>query len=82
MRLSTHQNAVSQLHAKVSRRLWMELLPELADVDVHCMGGPREGGELGDRAGEIALCQLILGPGQAVQRRTESLGGQRVSLAA
>jgi starch phosphorylase len=34
LRHSGHANAVSQLHAKVSRRLWMELLPELADVDV------------------------------------------------
>ena len=34
LRHSAHANAVSQLHAKVSRRLWMELLPELADVDV------------------------------------------------
>ena len=34
LRLSAIANAVSQLHAKVSRRLWLELLPELADVDV------------------------------------------------
>jgi glycogen phosphorylase len=34
LRHSGHANAVSQLHARVSRRLWMELLPELADVDV------------------------------------------------
>ncbi|HEY3170973.1 MAG TPA: alpha-glucan family phosphorylase [Thermoanaerobaculia bacterium] len=34
LRHSSHANAVSQLHARVSRRLWMELLPELADVDV------------------------------------------------
>jgi len=34
LRHSAHANAVSQLHAKVSRRLWLELLPELADVDV------------------------------------------------
>jgi glycogen phosphorylase len=34
LRHSWHANAVSQLHAKVSRRLWLELLPELADVDV------------------------------------------------
>ncbi len=34
LRHSAHANAVSQLHAKVSRRLWVELLPELADVDV------------------------------------------------
>jgi glycogen phosphorylase len=34
LRHSAFANAVSQLHAKVSRRLWMELLPELADVDV------------------------------------------------
>jgi starch phosphorylase len=34
LRHSAHANAVSQLHARVSRRLWMELLPELADVDV------------------------------------------------
>jgi starch phosphorylase len=34
LRHSAYANAVSQLHAKVSRRLWMELLPELADVDV------------------------------------------------
>ncbi|HEY3203305.1 MAG TPA: alpha-glucan family phosphorylase [Thermoanaerobaculia bacterium] len=29
MRLSTHQNAVSRLHAKVSRRLWRGLAPDL-----------------------------------------------------
>ncbi|HEU5249160.1 MAG TPA: alpha-glucan family phosphorylase [Thermoanaerobaculia bacterium] len=34
LRNSSFANAVSQLHAKVSRRLWLELLPELADVDV------------------------------------------------
>ncbi|HSD71744.1 MAG TPA: alpha-glucan family phosphorylase [Thermoanaerobaculia bacterium] len=34
LRHSSHTNAVSQLHARVSRRLWLELLPELADVDV------------------------------------------------
>ena len=34
LRHSAFANAVSQLHAKVSRRLWLELLPELADVDV------------------------------------------------
>jgi glycogen phosphorylase len=34
LRLSGQANAVSQLHAKVSRRLWRELLPELADEDV------------------------------------------------
>jgi starch phosphorylase len=34
LRLSGQTNAVSQLHAKVSRRLWLELLPELADDDV------------------------------------------------
>jgi starch phosphorylase len=34
LRHSSHANAVSQLHAKVSRRLWLDLLPELADVDV------------------------------------------------
>ncbi|HEY6064996.1 MAG TPA: alpha-glucan family phosphorylase, partial [Thermoanaerobaculia bacterium] len=34
LRHSSHANAVSQLHARVSRRLWLELLPELADVDV------------------------------------------------
>jgi starch phosphorylase len=34
LRLSGQTNAVSQLHAKVSRRLWLELLPELADEDV------------------------------------------------
>ena len=30
LRLCGHANAVSQLHAKVSRRLWLGLLPELA----------------------------------------------------
>ncbi|HLN81763.1 MAG TPA: alpha-glucan family phosphorylase [Thermoanaerobaculia bacterium] len=34
LRHSAFANAVSQLHARVSRRLWHELLPELADVDV------------------------------------------------
>lgn len=34
LRLAGHANAVSQLHAKVSRRLWLGLLPELADEDV------------------------------------------------
>ena len=34
LRLSGHANAVSRLHAKVSRRLWLGLLPELADEDV------------------------------------------------
>src|SRR5262249_14857946 len=34
LRLSGHVNAVSQLHAKVSPRLWLGLLPELADEDV------------------------------------------------
>lgn len=34
LRLSGHANAVSQLHAKVSRRLWLGLLPELADEDI------------------------------------------------
>jgi starch phosphorylase len=34
LRLSGQTNAVSQLHAKVSRRLWLGLLPELADDDV------------------------------------------------
>jgi starch phosphorylase len=34
LRHSSHANAVSQLHARVSRRLWLELLPELSDVDV------------------------------------------------
>ena len=34
LRLSGHANAVSQLHARVSRRLWLGLLPELADEDV------------------------------------------------
>ena len=29
MRLSTHQNAVSQLHAQVSRRLWRGVVPDL-----------------------------------------------------
>jgi len=29
MRLSTHQNAVSQLHARVSRRLWRDVMPDL-----------------------------------------------------
>ena len=35
LRLCGHANAVSQLHAKVSRRLWLGLLPELADEDIH-----------------------------------------------
>jgi len=34
LRLCGHTNAVSQLHAKVSRRLWLGLLPELADEDI------------------------------------------------
>jgi starch phosphorylase len=34
LRLCGHTNAVSQLHARVSRRLWLGLLPELADEDV------------------------------------------------
>jgi glycogen phosphorylase len=34
LRLCGHANAVSQLHAKVSRRLWLGLLPELADEDI------------------------------------------------
>jgi starch phosphorylase len=34
LRLSGHANAVSHLHARVSRRLWLGLLPELADEDV------------------------------------------------
>ncbi len=34
LRLSGHANAVSRLHARVSRRLWLGLLPELADDDV------------------------------------------------
>jgi starch phosphorylase len=34
LRLSGHANAVSRLHARVSRRLWLGLLPELADEDV------------------------------------------------
>ncbi|HEX9149153.1 MAG TPA: alpha-glucan family phosphorylase [Thermoanaerobaculia bacterium] len=34
LRHSAFANAVSQLHARVSRRLWRDLLPELADVDV------------------------------------------------
>ncbi len=34
LRLSGHANAVSQLHARVSRRLWLGLLPELADEDI------------------------------------------------
>ena len=34
LRHSSFANGVSQLHARVSRRLWLELLPELADVDV------------------------------------------------
>ena len=34
LRLCGHVNAVSQLHAKVSRRLWLGLLPELADEDI------------------------------------------------
>jgi glucan phosphorylase len=29
MRLSTHQNAVSKLHAQVSRRLWRGVTPDL-----------------------------------------------------
>jgi len=34
LRHASFANGVSQLHAKVSRRLWLDLLPELADVDV------------------------------------------------
>jgi starch phosphorylase len=34
LRHAAFANGVSQLHAKVSRRLWHDLLPELADVDV------------------------------------------------
>jgi starch phosphorylase len=34
LRLCGHVNGVSQLHAKVSRRLWLGLLPELADEDI------------------------------------------------
>jgi len=34
LRLSGNANAVSRLHARVSRRLWLGLLPELADGDV------------------------------------------------
>ena len=34
LRLCHHANAVSQLHARVSRRLWLGLLPELADEDI------------------------------------------------
>ncbi len=34
LRLCGHVNGVSQLHAKVSRRLWLSLLPELADEDI------------------------------------------------
>ena len=34
LRHAAFANGVSQLHARVSRRLWLELLPELADVDV------------------------------------------------
>jgi starch phosphorylase len=34
LRHAAFANGVSQLHAKVSRRLWLDLLPELADVDV------------------------------------------------
>jgi starch phosphorylase len=34
LRLCGHVNAVSQLHARVSRRLWLGLLPELADEDI------------------------------------------------
>ena len=38
LRLSRRANAVSQLHAKVSRRLWLGLLPELADEDIRIRG--------------------------------------------
>jgi len=34
LRLCGHVNGVSQLHARVSRRLWLALLPELADEDI------------------------------------------------
>jgi starch phosphorylase len=34
MRLSTHQNAVSRLHAQVSRRLWRGVMPDLPLAEV------------------------------------------------
>jgi starch phosphorylase len=37
LRLSSHANAVSRLHARVARRLWLGLLPELADKDVRIL---------------------------------------------
>jgi starch phosphorylase len=35
LRISGHANAVSRLHARVSRRLWSSLLPELGDKGMH-----------------------------------------------
>ncbi|HEY6050577.1 MAG TPA: alpha-glucan family phosphorylase, partial [Thermoanaerobaculia bacterium] len=62
LRLCGHANAVSQLHARVSRRLWLGLLPELADEDVKIRAITNGVHRPTWTAPEIAALPLIEGP--------------------
>ena len=63
LRNSSHANAVSQLHAKVSRRLWLDLLPELADVDVRIRSITNGAHRASWTDPEIAMLRLPDDPG-------------------
>jgi starch phosphorylase len=67
LRHSSYANAVSQLHARVSRRLWMELLPELADVDVRIRSITNGVHRATWTDPEIAMLRLPDNPGPAAR---------------
>jgi len=83
LRHSSHANAVSQLHARVSRRLWMELLPELADVDVRIRSITNGVHRATWTDPEIAMLRLPDNPGPEARielwRTHERLRGRLVS---
>jgi starch phosphorylase len=62
LRLCGHVNAVSQLHAKVSRRLWLGLLPELADDDIRIQAITNGVHRVTWTDPEIAKLPLVEGP--------------------
>ncbi|HKA36276.1 MAG TPA: alpha-glucan family phosphorylase [Thermoanaerobaculia bacterium] len=62
LRLCGHVNAVSQLHAKVSRRLWLGLLPELADEDIRIQAITNGVHRVTWTDPEIAKLPLVEGP--------------------
>ena len=83
LRLCGHVNAVSQLHAKVSRRLWLGLLPELADEDIRIQAITNGVHRVTWTDPEIAKLPLVEGPElvdrEALWRRPREAQGAAAS---